>query len=87
MPEHTKRGQQRKTDTAAAELPPDVAAERSLDIPGAAAMLDVAPNTLETWRRLGKGPPFFRIGKRIVRYRLKDLIAYRDARMCGSVKP
>ena len=35
-------------------------------------MLGVAIPTLHAWRRLGKPPPFIRLG-RAVRYRLSDL--------------
>lgn len=37
-----------------------------------AAVLDVEDRTLETWRRLGRGPAFVRVG-RAARYRRKDV--------------
>lgn len=41
-----------------------------------AEMLDKGVSTLERWRADGSGPPFCRIGKRSVRYRLGDLRAW-----------
>ncbi len=37
-----------------------------------ALLLHVAPKTLANWRRTGKGPPHFLVGKRI-RYRRDSL--------------
>lgn len=37
-----------------------------------AARLKVAVNTLRDWRRLGKGPPFFKKGN-LVRYKTSDV--------------
>ena len=39
--------------------------------------------TLAQYRMRGEGPPFFRIG-RSVRYRLGDVLAYRDANTVGK---
>lgn len=39
----------------------------------------MSPRTLESWRRRGIGPRFFRIGGRAVRYRVEDVEAYEDA--------
>ena len=41
------------------------------------------PNTLEIWRIQGVGPRFIKCG-RLVRYRIKDLDAYLDARTHSS---
>lgn len=59
--------------------------EAAIDTAGVARLLDLAPITLYQWRRHGAGPRFFRIG-RSVRYRLGDVLAWRDARMVGSTK-
>ncbi len=39
----------------------------------AASILGLKPSTLEAWRMYGRGPPWIRMGPRIVRYRLSDL--------------
>lgn len=44
-----------------------------LDTPDAADLLGVSPRTLEDWRWRGIGPPFYKLGRRIVRYRATDL--------------
>lgn len=47
----------------------------------AAVVLGLAPSTLVTWRSRNLGPRFRRIGdgrKKSTRYRLGDLIDYRD---------
>ena len=50
-----------------------------LTTPQAAAMLGLAPNTLEIWRWKGKGPIFRRMGDKAVRYAEEDLLAFIDA--------
>lgn len=45
----------------------------------AAARLRVAPHTLENSRWTGGGPRFYRIGGRLIRYKISDLIAW-----CGK---
>lgn len=47
-----------------------------LDTSDAAEVLGVSPRTLEDWRWRGGGPPFFKLGRRMVRYRLEDLMAF-----------
>ena len=44
----------------------------------AAALVGLAPNTLEIWRIRGGGPKYIKFG-RAVRYRLTDLESYIDA--------
>jgi len=39
----------------------------------AAAFLKVSPRTLEKWRRLGIGPKFVRLGRRLVLYDRREL--------------
>jgi predicted site-specific integrase-resolvase len=34
----------------------------------AARVLGVSPRTLEAWRALGKGPTYFRVSRRVIRY-------------------
>jgi len=44
---------------------------------------NVRPRTLERWRWLGEGPPFIKIGGRVV-YRLEDVEAYEAGRRKAS---
>jgi hypothetical protein len=50
--------------------------ELILDTPDAAEYLSISPRTLEDWRWRGIGPPFYKLGRRIVRYRVEDLMAF-----------
>jgi predicted site-specific integrase-resolvase len=38
----------------------------------------LSPRTLERWRWKGEGPPFVKIGGRVV-YRMDDILAYEQA--------
>jgi predicted DNA-binding transcriptional regulator AlpA len=51
----------------------------------AAAMIGAAPKTMERWRSRGGGPPFVRIGPRMVRYALADLESWIDAQRAESL--
>lgn len=42
----------------------------------AAAILNCGTATLRNWRSLRKGPPFVKIGERLVRYHRADLAAF-----------
>jgi predicted DNA-binding transcriptional regulator AlpA len=55
----------------------------AIDTHRAAELLGLAAVTLQQHRARGRGPRFFRVG-RSVRYRLADVIAYRDARTVGA---
>ena len=57
---------------------------RSIDTHEAARMLGLTTWGLAQIRRKGGGPPFFRIGKRCVRYRLGDVHAWIAARTVGA---
>lgn len=57
--------------------------ERALTTRQAAPIVGAATSTLAQWRLLGEGPPFFRVGRRHVRYRLGDLLDWRDAHTHG----
>ena len=53
----------------------------------AAALLNLRPGTLATWRGRGHGPRFLRLGGKRrppVRYRLGDLLKFRDARVVNA---
>ena len=47
-----------------------------------AQFMDLAVVTLKMWRthRVRQGPPFIKVGKRTVRYRRDDLLAYLESR-------
>lgn len=45
-----------------------------------AEMLGVAPRTLEDWRCRGGGPPYVSVSRRCVRYRLRDVETWLEAR-------
>lgn len=47
-----------------------------LDTPDAAEMLGISPRTLEDYRWRGTGPAFYKVGMRLVRYRVDDLTAF-----------
>lgn len=46
----------------------------------AARLLGVKPDTLQRWRREGKGPKSVRIGERSIRYTVSDLRAFIEDR-------
>ncbi|WP_126175024.1 helix-turn-helix transcriptional regulator [Tsuneonella rigui] len=53
----------------------------------AAALLGIAPNTLEFWRHRGRGPTFVKLGdapQAGVAYEEADVLAWRDARKFAS---
>ncbi len=50
-----------------------------LDTPRAADFLGVSPATLEKWRVTGEGPPFLKLGARVL-YAVDDLIGWVDER-------
>lgn len=52
----------------------------------AGKFLAVSPETLRTWRCLGRGPAFVCISSRSVRYRVEDLKAWADAHLVGGAK-
>lgn len=57
--------------------------ERGLKTDEAGKIIGAAPITMAQWRLRGEGPPFYRPSRRAVRYRLGDLLAWRDARTVG----
>jgi hypothetical protein len=81
-PHKPKHGEKRRQDAAAVDLPGELNHERACDVNQASAITGLAVDTLAQWRLRGIGPRFFRIGRQI-RYRLGDLLAFRDARTVG----
>ena len=53
-----------------------------LPSPVAAAGIGVSPATMETWRRVGRGPKFYRISANRVVYEKADIELFR-AQECG----
>lgn len=51
-----------------------------LDTRSTAKMLGIQPRTLEAWRTRGHGPPFVTLSPRCVRYRLRDVERWLEAR-------
>lgn len=49
-----------------------------------ASALNVSERTLEKWRYEGGGPPYVRLSRRCVRYRLADLKSYIENRVATS---
>ena len=50
-----------------------------LDTQSAAAYVGCSPSLLALLRRTGGGPAFYRVGRRLIRYRLTDLDAWISA--------
>ena len=53
-----------------------------IDTKAAAALVGLAPATLERYRSTGGGPVFYRLSERIVRYRREDLADWETGRRC-----
>jgi hypothetical protein len=49
-----------------------------------AARWRLSPRTLERWRWLKLGPPYLKVGGRVV-YRLKDILAYEAEQLHGGM--
>jgi predicted DNA-binding transcriptional regulator AlpA len=60
--------------------------ERGITTRDAAQLLGCAEITLRQRMVRGESPPFFRIG-RSIRFRLGDVVRYRDARTVGRREP
>jgi len=52
---------------------------RQVDTGTAADFLSVSLRQLERWRMTGEGPRFVRMGRKCVRYRLKDLLEFQES--------
>ena len=59
--------------------------EGLIDERKAARFFSVSAETLRLYRRRGQGPRFYRIGGRLVRYRMTDLIAWRDTQASARI--
>jgi predicted DNA-binding transcriptional regulator AlpA len=72
-----------RTDRDTAHIDP-LDLERAVDTHEVARLLGLAEITIVQLRLRGEGPRFFRAGRRQVRYRFGDVLAYRDARSVGK---
>ena len=54
-----------------------------LDQTSVAELLGISPRTLEAWRHRGGGPPFVKVGRRVL-YRREDVAGYIESRVCAS---
>jgi len=52
---------------------------KGLNTQEAAAIIDCSASLLVLWRRQKCGPPFYRAGRRLIRYRLSDLNSWLQA--------
>lgn len=55
-----------------------------LDVEGAAEHLTVCVSTMNGWRHRGGGPPYIRLSRNKVAYRVEDLDAWIASRVCTS---
>lgn len=58
----------------------ETAAVEFIDDRRVATLLDVKPGTVRSWRQRGGGPPFHRVGRRLVRYRRSEVVAWAASR-------
>lgn len=49
-----------------------------------AEALNVTTKTLERWRMTGDGPPYIRVSRKVVRYRLSDVESFLAGRVATS---
>lgn len=55
---------------------PQTTAERILSTAEVAKWIGVSENTMRFWRWDGRGPKWFKIGAKIVKYRESDVVAW-----------
>ena len=81
VPSNTPRGGTSRSDALLGTAPPATPAElQQLDQPALAHRWRVSPRTLEGWRLRKQGPPYFKVGSKVL-YRLKDVEAFEAARL------
>lgn len=59
-------------------------ADRLIDEKHAAEYLGYTTRALQNWRLRGGGPKFVRVSARSIRYRVSDVEAWVEARVCTS---
>jgi len=75
-----------RTDTAIGRvipLVPVAAPETFLDTPGLADLFRVTTRTVEGWRTTGFGPPYLKLGRRVL-YPLSRSLAWAETRLRTS---
>lgn len=58
--------------------------ERALNSEQVAEILGVTAQTIYSMRKRGEGPRFFRLSRKVVRYRLGDVLDWRASRTVGK---
>lgn len=58
-----------------------LAERRQIPQDQAAEFLGVSERKMEKWRREGDGPKFVRLGSKLVRYRICDLLEFQESRL------
>ena len=64
----------------------DLSPEELLTPLEAAKFLKVSADTLRRWRYERRGPQYIKVGRRMVRYIVKDILAYLHAVTTSSVE-
>lgn len=64
----------------------DFAPDSLIDTPTAARLLNYAPATLNAWRNRKLGPPYVKVSGTSIRYRVRDLEEWVNARITGGAK-
>lgn len=60
--------------------------DEPMDTLAVARAIGAAPDTVRQWRHRGEGPPWYRAGRRIVRYRRTEVAAWLAAQDQGGEK-
>lgn len=68
----------------APDSPATLDLERPLTEAEAARLLGIAHITLKQMRQRAKAPKHFKIGRKVVRYVLRDVLEWREARSVGG---
>jgi hypothetical protein len=63
----------------------DTNLHKALTTEQAAEILNCDKRTLDNWRSLGRGPAYLKVSKRLIRYLLDDVLAYRDGKRIEPV--
>lgn len=63
--------------------PPPEEPQEYLTNAEAARLAGLAPGTLEAWRRRAGGPPFIRLGRRVI-YKRSDVVEWLDGKRRGG---
>jgi len=64
--------------------PQAIDSHRQVDSDIAASFLGISRRQLERWRMTGEGPRFVRMGRKCVRYRIKDLMSFQESHLASN---